>query len=54
LSSSALTGTKDKFDARAYKADRRIKSGADVIVRDVMPYLESEPVYDLISKLTDY
>jgi hypothetical protein len=23
-------------------------------VRDVMPYLESEPVYDLISKLTDY
>eukprot|EP00804_Cyclotella_cryptica_P018791 CCRYP_021184-RA/>CCRYP_021184-RA protein AED:0.04 eAED:0.04 QI:227/1/1/1/1/1/3/950/373 len=54
LSSLELSDTKDTFDASVYKADRRIKSGADVIVRDVMPYLEFEPVNELISKLMDY
>ena len=44
----------EEFDAHAYKADRRIKSGADVIVRDVFPFLEREAVDELMSKLRDY
>ena len=43
-----------EFDVGVYKADRRIKSGADVIVRDVIPFLEYEAVDDLMSKLNDY
>ena len=42
------------FDARAYKADRRIRSGTDVIVRDVIPFVEDEPVDGLIQQFTDY
>ena len=42
------------FDANAYKVDRRIRSGADVIVRDVIPFLEHEPIDELIQKLKDY
>ena len=30
------------------------KSGADIIVRDVIPFLENEPVDDLIQKFRDY
>lgn len=44
----------EEFDAHAYKADRRIKSGADVIVRDVFPFLERDAVDELMSKLRDY
>lgn len=44
----------EEFDGPAYKADRRIKSGADVIVRDVFPFLEREAVDELMSKLRDY
>ena len=42
------------FDAHGYKVDRRIRSGADIIVRDVIPFLENEPVEELIQKLRDY
>ena len=42
------------FDTDAYKVDRRIRSGADVIVRDVIPFLEHEPIDELIQKLKDY
>jgi hypothetical protein len=54
LSLLALSDTKVAFDARAFKADRRIKSGADVIVRDVIPFVEFEPVNELISRVRDY
>lgn len=46
--------TSDTFDPHGYKVDRRIKSGADIIVRDVIPFLEYEPVEDLIQKFRDY
>jgi hypothetical protein len=39
------------FDAHAYKVDRRVRSGADAIVREVIPFLEDEPVVDMIAKL---
>lgn len=39
------------FDAHAYKVDRRVRSGADTIVREVIPFLENEPVIDMIQKL---
>lgn len=39
------------FDAHAYKVDRRVRSGADDIVREVIPFLENEPVIDMIAKL---
>lgn len=42
------------FDVCAYKVERRIKSGADVIVRGVMSFLECEPVDELYRKLKDY
>ena len=42
------------FDINAYKADRRIRSGADVIIRDVIPFLEYEAVEEAIQKLRDY
>lgn len=42
------------FDAAAYKSLQRIRSGADVIVRDVIPYLENDPVDELIQKLREY
>ncbi|KAL7525053.1 hypothetical protein ACHAXR_001672 [Thalassiosira sp. AJA248-18] len=46
--------TSDIFDAHGYKVDRRIRSGADVIVRDVIPFLENEPVEELIQKFREY
>jgi hypothetical protein len=42
------------FDIHEYKNDRRIKSGADVIVRDVIPFLEYEAVEVLMSNLREY
>ena len=39
------------FDAHAYKADRRVRSGADTIVREVIPFIENEPVVVMIAKL---
>merc|ERR1712008_69592 len=42
------------FDALGYKVDRRIRSGADIIVRDVIPFLENEPVENSIQKCVDY
>jgi ankyrin repeat protein len=42
------------FDPHAYKLDCRIKSGADIIVRDVMSFLENEPVEETIDKLRNY
>ena len=42
------------FDPHTYKADRRIKSGADIIVSHVIPFLEDEPVEDLTRKFRDY
>lgn len=47
-------GAPSPFEARAYKAERRIKSGADVIVRGVISFLEWEPVDELYQKLKDY
>ncbi|KAL7551378.1 hypothetical protein ACHAWF_014580 [Thalassiosira exigua] len=38
----------DAFDAHYYKVDRRIRSGVDVIVRDVIPFVEDEPVEGLL------
>jgi hypothetical protein len=55
LSSSTISDECNKsFDPHAYKSDRRIKSGADVIVRDVIPFLEYEVVDELMSKLREY
>jgi hypothetical protein len=42
------------FDAHAYKVDRRIKSGADIIVRDVMSFLENEPVDEIMDQFKNY
>ena len=53
LSASAISD-EGMFDINAYKADRRIKSGADVIVRDVIPFLEYEPVEELVSRFREY
>ena len=39
------------FDAHAYKVDRRVRSGADAIVREVIPFIENEPVEEIIAKL---
>ena len=44
----------DTFDINAYKADRRIRSGADIIIRDVIPFLEYEAVEEAVQKLRDY
>ncbi len=43
-----------EFDTHAYKVDRRIKSGADIIVRDVMSFLENEPVDEIINHFKNY
>lgn len=43
-----------EFDTHVYKEDRRIKSGADIIVRDVMSFLESEPVDEVIVQFKNY
>eukprot|EP00985_Skeletonema_marinoi_P021146 scaffold12845_cov141-Skeletonema_marinoi.AAC.4 len=42
------------FDSHAYKVDRRIKSGADIIVRDVMSFVENEPVDEVIDQFKNY
>lgn len=52
--SSIVAAAAAPFDAHEYKVDRRIRSGADIIVRDVIPFLEDEPVQDLIQKFRDY
>ena len=49
--SSRATG---EFDTHVYKVDRRIKSGADIIVRDVMSFLENEPVDEVIDQFKNY
>lgn len=54
LSTVATVDGGVSFDVNAYKIDRRIKSGADIIVRDVMPFLEYEAVDELIVKLSEY
>ena len=54
MSSNSLSGDTELFDVHVYKADRRIKSGADVIVRDVIPFLEYEAVDELVLKLQEY
>lgn len=43
-----------QFIDRVYTLDECIRSGADVIVRDVMPFLEMEPVEELVQKLREY
>ena len=40
--------------AHNYKVDRRIKSGADIIVQDVIPFLDNELVEELIQKFREY
>jgi hypothetical protein len=42
------------FDEHDYKVDCRIRSGADTIVRDVIPFIEMEPVEELIQKFREY
>lgn len=37
-----------------YKRARRIQSGTDVIVRDVIPFLEDDPIDELLSALARY
>jgi len=37
--------------ACAYRSNRRIMCGSDVIVRDVIPFLENEPVEQTIRKI---
>ena len=43
-----------QFDPNAYKTDRRIKSGADIIVRDVIPFLEYGAVDEMVAMLNGY
>jgi hypothetical protein len=50
----AASGALSPFDARAYKVERRIRSGADIIVRGVISFLECEPVEALCRKFEDY
>ncbi|KAL7432086.1 hypothetical protein ACHAXM_002933 [Skeletonema potamos] len=38
------------FDAHAYKVDCRIKSGADIIVRDVISFVENEPMEEIMDQ----
>lgn len=51
LDYESANSTDGSFDAHAYKAERRVRSGADAIVREVIPFLENEPVVDMIAKL---
>ncbi|KAL3815765.1 hypothetical protein ACHAXA_008815 [Cyclostephanos tholiformis] len=46
-----LADDTSSFDARSYRVDRRIKCGSDVIVRDVIPFLENDPVEETIRKI---
>jgi hypothetical protein len=41
------------YDMGAYRVDRRIKCGCDVIVRDVIPFLECDPVDETMRKIVD-
>jgi len=43
-----------EFDEHEYKVHQRIMSGADVVVHHVIPFLEDEPVEDLVRQLRDY
>ena len=43
-----------EFNIHVYKEDRRIKSGADIIIRGVMSFLESEPVDEVIVQFKNY
>ena len=51
LESSQAPG---EFNIHVYKEDRRIKSGADIIIRGVMSFLESEPVDEVIVQFKNY
>ena len=42
------------LDVHGYKVDRRIMSGADVVIHHVIPFLEDEPVEDLMQQFRDY
>ena len=42
------------IDTLGYKRDRRIQSGTEEIVRDVIPFLEDDPIDELISVLAQY
>ena len=42
------------FDSHAYKLDHRIKSGADIIVRDVTAFVENDPVDEVIDQFKNY
>ena len=53
ISSTPAGGNVTSFDMGAYRVDRRIKCGSDVIVRDVIPFLESDPVDETIRKIVD-
>ena len=48
------TQSTGEFDGHAYKVDRRIKSGGDVIVKDVMSFLENEPLDKIIDEFKNY
>mmetsp|Transcript_10082 Transcript_10082/g.21274 ORF Transcript_10082/g.21274 Transcript_10082/m.21274 type:complete len:375 (-) Transcript_10082:304-1428(-) len=42
------------FCPRAYKVGQHVRSGADIIVRGVIPFLEMEPVEDLVREFREY
>lgn len=44
---------KSNFDEHDYKIERRVKSGADIIVRGVIPFLENELVTEIVAKLKE-
>ena len=54
IKSSTCQDKITQYDIHTYKLERRIKSGADVIVRDVMPFLEYDAVDDLMQNLREY
>ena len=52
--SSSAEESGSTFNPKAYKSECRIRSGADTIVRDVIPFLEQDPIEELMQKLRDY
>ena len=42
------------FETLGYKRARRIQSGTEIIVRDVIPFLEDDPIDELLSVLASY
>lgn len=47
----ALGETIHEFDPEEYKKDAHIKSGADIIVRGVLSFLEDEPVAEVLDEI---